>query len=124
MNSNQIENIVDAALAHFSSESIKPTEIAKIINAVLQVAEVEKDGEVYQINPQMMYNYSAKGMIVKGSPRSAKGNGIEARYTSDEVRAFAIKFITKQGDKVETGNLADSIREMLTGSTEQVDQDA
>lgn len=113
MNTTQIELIVDAALEQFSTDSLKPTDVAKIVNAVLQVAGVEKDGDIYQIQPQMMYNYSSKGMIVKGSKRGGKDNPIEARYTRAEVKAFALKFITKQGEQVAASNLADVIRESL-----------
>jgi len=58
----------------------------KIVTGAFKVLGVEKN-----VPSQMMYNYTRNGMIVKGKKGSAK----EIRYTKDEVKAFATKYVTK-----------------------------
>jgi len=59
-----------------------------------RLAELELDRKVV---PQMLYNYSRNGMIVKGDKRK----GDEARYTRDEITEFVDRWINKNY-KIET----------------------
>jgi hypothetical protein len=62
--------------------TISPYKIAKVINGVFETVGSDK-----RIPPQMMYNYSSKGMIVKGF----KGK----EYTKDQVETYVNKYTVK-----------------------------
>lgn len=64
------------------SETITAYKIAKVINGVFETVGNEK-----RIPPQMMYNYSSKGMIVKGY----KGK----EYTFDQTVEYVMKYTSK-----------------------------
>jgi hypothetical protein len=80
-----VEDIVKA-LVDTIPEPITAYKIATVINKTFEVLQVAKT-----IPTQMMYNYTLKGMIVKGKKGSAK----DIRYTQDEVTAFATKYVKK-----------------------------
>lgn len=63
--------------------TISPYKVAKIVNAAFQALGVDK-----KIPPQMMYNYSKNGMLVKGI------KGIK-ELDKDQVTAFVTKFVNK-----------------------------
>jgi len=73
-----------AVLAKLEDLKFTPYAVAKVVNAALEEAGVER-----RIPPQMMYNYARNGLIVKGE----KGR---KEYTRDEVRAFVSAYVTKQ----------------------------
>jgi hypothetical protein len=60
--------------------------VAVLINKSFEILGVEK-----KIPTQMMYNYTKNGMIAKGK----KGTASNIRYTKDEVKTFALKYINK-----------------------------
>lgn len=60
--------------------------VANVINGAFKVLEIEK-----VIPTQMMYNYTKNGLISKGK----KGKASEIRYTKDEVKTFATKYVNK-----------------------------
>jgi DUF4097 and DUF4098 domain-containing protein YvlB len=63
--------------------TITAYKIATIVNGVFKVTGTDK-----QIPPQMMYNYSRNGMIVKGV-KGAK------TFNEAEVTAFVTKYVNK-----------------------------
>ena len=69
-----------------TDEEVTAYKIANVVNGAFKVLEIAK-----VIPTQMMYNYTRNGMIVKGKKGSAK----EIRYTKDEVKAFATKYVNK-----------------------------
>lgn len=84
-----LEQIIDTILEQFPNEGITPYLIAKAVNAALTVMGILKDGEPYSVRPQMIYNYDTNGLIVQGQ------KGLK-RYSKDQVRTFAIKFVSKR----------------------------
>lgn len=69
-------------------EGMTAFRIAAILNEILAELGIEKKGKLYQVTPQMMYNYAKNGMIVKG----VKG---QKRFSEDEVDAFVRRFVAK-----------------------------
>lgn len=67
-----------------TSETITPYALHNIVNGALEAL-----GSGKRIRPQMMYNYSRNGLLVKGE------KGIKA-LTKDQSVAFATKYVTKQ----------------------------
>jgi hypothetical protein len=88
---NIIETISNAAEVlegdEWQSITWTPYGIAKLINQTFQDLGSDK-----QIPPQMMYQYAAKGMIVKGE----KGR---KTFTAEEVGAFVIRYVSKHIEK-------------------------
>jgi len=80
-----VEDIV-TELAGSIEEPITAYKIANVINGTFELIGIDK-----KVPPQMMYNYTLKGMIVKGKKGSAK----DIRYTRDEVVAFATRYVNK-----------------------------
>jgi hypothetical protein len=70
------------------TEGVTAYQIATLINEKLIAAGLDK------IRPQMMYNYSRNGMIVKGQ----KGD-MSHRYTVAEATTYAETFATKRINK-------------------------
>lgn len=68
--------------------SVTLYQVAKILNAALEIFDVQKNGELYQIRPQMMYNYNRNKMILKGSV-------IEGKVDKAIVQNFVTKFVSK-----------------------------
>jgi hypothetical protein len=66
-----------------TDETITPYKVAKIINGAFTVLGVDK-----AIPPQMMYQYSRNGLLVKGE------KGIK-ELNKDQVSAFVTKYVTK-----------------------------
>lgn len=63
-------------------------QVAKILNAALEIFDVQKNGELYQVRPQMMYNYNRNKMILKGCV-------IEGKVDKVIVQDFVTKFVNK-----------------------------
>jgi hypothetical protein len=63
--------------------TITPYKVSRIVNGTFEALDNEK-----RIPPQMMYNYSRNGLLVKGE------KGIKA-LTKDQAKAFTIKYVTK-----------------------------
>lgn len=83
---NSIDDVVRHLLESVSdSVLLSPYAIAKIYNDYATIAGVP------EVRPQMMYNYSANGMIVKGSKKHN-----EHRYTKAETYVFLVKFVPRQ----------------------------
>lgn len=80
-----VESIVEELVSTLE-EPITAYKIATVINGTFKVLEIAK-----QIPTQMMYNYTKNGLIAKGK----KGKASEIRYTKEEVKAFAIKYVNK-----------------------------
>lgn len=76
-------------------ENLTPFQIARLLNAKLAEVGAQKNGELYQVRPQMMYNYDKNGMIVKGL------RGVKS-YSLDEADEFIAKIVAKYTPKVES----------------------
>jgi hypothetical protein len=66
-----------------TDETISPYKVHKIVNGTFEVL-----GNTKRIPPQMMYNYSRNGMLVKGE------KGIK-ELNKSQVTEFVTKFVTK-----------------------------
>lgn len=64
-------------------DTITPYKLHNIVNGAFEALGSDK-----RIPPQMMYNYSRNGMLVKGQ------KGIKA-LTKEQAKAFATKFVNK-----------------------------
>lgn len=63
-------------------------QVAKALNTALEIFEIQKNGNLYQVRPQMMYNYNRNKLIVKGVV-------IEGKATREQAETFIIKFVNK-----------------------------
>jgi hypothetical protein len=76
-----VSDIVDAT----ESDDFTAYGVWRVLTDALEAAGVEK-----KIPSQMMYNYSKNGLISK-----AKKGDMKVHYTADEVKAFAIRYVSK-----------------------------
>lgn len=79
-------SLVSAELNNYSSATLTLYQVAKIINKIFS------NFGVAEIRPQMMYNYSKNGLVVKGKRDSGPIN-------KEEAAEFMIKFINKRLNK-------------------------
>lgn len=90
---NPIEVVVTNLVAERDLEEWTPYAIHSSLNQLFEAA-----GSDRRIVPQMMYNYSRNALIAKRDKHeneSGKMVNSNHRYTSDEVAAFLIKYVTK-----------------------------
>lgn len=77
--------LVDRVLADLG-DSISPYRIAVLGQEVFDILQFK-----YLFRPQMAYNYSRNGLIVRGSKRTGAG----VTYNKIEVREFLTRFVTR-----------------------------
>lgn len=84
-----VEETVTELVEALKDENVTAYGVWTVVMGAFKVLEIEKT-----VPSQMMYNYTRNGMIVKGKKGSAK----DIRYTKDEVKAFATKYVTKHAN--------------------------
>ena len=83
------EEIIRDVMATFDG-NLTMYKIAKALNIVLEILEIQKDGQQYQVRPQMMYNYNKNKLIVKGIVLdTAEG------ATPEQATEFITRFVAK-----------------------------
>lgn len=80
-----VQDILDAK--EFGDE-LTMYQVAKALNAALEVFEVLKDGEPYTVRPQMVYNYNKNKMVVKGET--------VPKATKEQTKQFVVRFVGKR----------------------------
>jgi hypothetical protein len=80
-----VSELVDAIFG--SESSITAYKIANVVNGIFKASDFEKS-----VPPQMMYNYSRNGLIVKGE----KG---KKQFNKTEVTEFVTRYTKKQMGK-------------------------
>jgi hypothetical protein len=79
-----VEEIVADLVDEANPAEWTPYTVHTIVNGAFEVLEHPR-----RIPPQMMYTYDNNGLIVKGVKKAR-------RFTRDQVKAFATKFVTRQ----------------------------
>lgn len=82
-----VEQFVADLVDGIDTDEITPYVLHKVVNTTLEVMGLD-----YRVRPQMMYNYAANGMIVKGQ------KGLK-RFTRIQVAEFTIRFVNRQLSK-------------------------
>src|SRR5262245_66516879 len=89
-----LEQVVDDLLTEFSDDrTFTPYGIGNLVNTVLEVFDVHKNGKPYRVRGQMLYNYCGNGMVVPGVKDT------KLRANKEQVRAFLIRFVGGQLSK-------------------------
>jgi len=76
-----IEELVETVFG--DDETITPYKVHNVVNGTFEILGASK-----RVPPQMMYNYSRNGMLVKGV------KGIKA-LNKEQVTAFVTKYVNK-----------------------------
>lgn len=79
-------SLVSAELSNYSSATLTLYQVAKIINKIFS------NFGIAEIRPQMMYNYSNNGLVVKGKKDSSP-------ISKEDAAKFITKFINKKLNK-------------------------
>jgi hypothetical protein len=77
-------------MSHTTQSSVTPYAAAKVVNAVLAAAGVDKT-----IPPQMMYNYTTARLRAGKAPLIACD--ADGRITREGLEAWLVKYLPKQG---------------------------
>lgn len=80
-----VQDILDAK--EFGDE-LTMYQVAKVLNAALEVFDVQKDDKLYQVRPQMVYNYNRNKMVAKGE--------VLDKATKEQTREFVVRFVGKR----------------------------
>jgi hypothetical protein len=84
--------VVDALLAARGTDVHTAYQIHVIANLVFEITGVERDGKIYQIAPQKVYN------VTKNDRAKKVARGEAERFTSNEARAIILdKLISRSG---------------------------
>jgi hypothetical protein len=100
---------VDQILRRGEVEGITPYQIAQLVNAELLSAGRSD----LEIRPQMMYNYSKNGMIVKGVKEGAH------KYTVAQATAYATAFAAK---RIQKNTVQVQVEEVDTTSDTEIEE--
>jgi hypothetical protein len=88
---------INAVMSTVTSDSNTAYSIMVLANLIFEILEIEKDGQIYQITPQKVYNKTK-------SLRASKGE--HARFTKDEV-AKIVGDLVSSGGGVRAGERID-----------------
>lgn len=80
-----VQDILDAK--EFGDE-LTMYQVAKVLNAALEVFDVQKDDKLYQVRPQMVYNYNRNKMVAKGE--------VLEKATKEQTSEFVVRFVGKR----------------------------
>lgn len=85
-----VEDVVISVLTDYPADrEFSMYALAGLVNKVLKALEITKNGQAYQVREQMMYNYAANGLVVKGVKDS------KIRVNRELAMNFMIRFITR-----------------------------